>query len=71
MESPFKETMVDLAGEDHEAALLKWRTILRHTAREAFREATGKLAPSPQHLRAIAKAESELEHSLTFALKIS
>lgn len=70
LEAPFKETMVGLAGTGFEEARLQWRTTLRQAAWDAFQEVTARLDPTPRHLKALARAESELTHGLNFVLRI-
>jgi CRISPR system Cascade subunit CasA len=70
LDDPFKATMEGLAGEQFEDTFLKWRDTLREAARNAFREVMAKLAPTPRHLKAIAKAQGELDFGLNIVLKV-
>jgi CRISPR system Cascade subunit CasA len=70
LEELFKRIMEGLAGEQFEEARLEWRVILRQAAGDAFQELTVKLDPTPQTLKAIAKAEAELTLSVNLTLKV-
>jgi CRISPR system Cascade subunit CasA len=70
LEAPFKETMLGLAGKKFEKTRMQWRTTLRQAARDAFQEVTARLDPTPRHLKALARAESELTRGLNFVLRV-
>ena len=70
---PFQSVLTGLAADDEalvNAALLAWRDTLQRTAIAAFQEITEGIEPSPRTLRAIVKAEAQLEWGLGVALKV-
>lgn len=72
LDQPFADVMTGLAQDESEAsqAMLKWRDTLKQTARDAFHEITEGIESSARTLRAIAKAQEQLERGLGIALKI-
>jgi CRISPR system Cascade subunit CasA len=72
LELPFAEVMIRLAKSDSSAtqALLDWRDTLEQTARHALNETTDGIESSARALRAVAKAEEQLERGLGIALKV-
>jgi CRISPR system Cascade subunit CasA len=72
LDQPFAEIMPRLVQDSAQAeqAILKWREVLKQTARTALSEITDGIEESPRMLRAIAKAQEQLEFGLGWALKI-
>jgi len=72
LDQPFTEIVPRLSQDSAEAqrAILEWRDALKETARVALNEITDGLEESPRTLRAIAKAQEQLEYGLGIALKI-
>ena len=72
LDQPFAEIMPTLAQGQTQSqqAMLEWREVLKQTARSALSEITNGLEESPRTLRAIAKAQEQLERGLGWALKI-
>jgi CRISPR system Cascade subunit CasA len=72
LDQPFTKIMPRLAQDLAEAqqAILEWREVLKQTARSALNEITDGLEESPRTLRAIAKAQEQLERGLGIVLKI-
>ena len=72
LDQPFTEIMPRLAQDSAQAqqAILEWREVLKETARTALRGISDGLEESPRTLRAVAKAQEQLERGLGWALKI-
>jgi len=70
LEEPFRRVMTGLAGEGADQALLEWRQILRGAAEAAFRETETTVAPTPLVLKAIVKAEEQLEQGVNWVLRL-
>ena len=68
LETPFYSLLPDLP-QDRDRALETWVEKLRHTARDAFKEATRDLDQSARTLKAMVEAERILNVGLAKALK--